>query len=101
MSWHKLICFFGFHVFYDCLSKTFNKKDVEWLMGWPLNWTSIEPLSEVGAIGNAAWWKSEPDVPRVASDVQYRVDRLKAIGNGQVPLCAATAFTLLRERLNE
>jgi hypothetical protein len=27
------------------------------------------------------------------------VDRLKAIGNGQVPLCAATAFKLLRERL--
>ena len=27
------------------------------------------------------------------------VDRLKAIGNGQVPLCAATAFNILRERL--
>jgi hypothetical protein len=24
-----------------------------------------------------------------------RVDRLKAIGNGQVPLCAATAWRLL------
>jgi DNA (cytosine-5)-methyltransferase 1 len=29
-----------------------------------------------------------------------RVDRLKAIGNGQVPLCAATAFTLLKDRLD-
>jgi hypothetical protein len=29
------------------------------------------------------------------------VERLKALGNAQVPLCAATAFTLLRERLNE
>jgi hypothetical protein len=28
-----------------------------------------------------------------------RVDRLKAIGNGQVPLCAATAWKLLTERL--
>jgi hypothetical protein len=28
-----------------------------------------------------------------------RVDRLKAIGNGQVPLCAATAWRLLNERL--
>jgi hypothetical protein len=28
-----------------------------------------------------------------------RVDRLKAIGNGQVPLCAATAWELLSERL--
>jgi hypothetical protein len=29
------------------------------------------------------------------------VDRLKAIGNGQVPLCAATAWNLLRKRLDE
>jgi hypothetical protein len=27
------------------------------------------------------------------------VDRLKAIGNGQVPLCAATAWKLLNERI--
>jgi hypothetical protein len=26
-----------------------------------------------------------------------RVDRLKAIGNGQVPLCAATAWRILSE----
>jgi hypothetical protein len=30
-----------------------------------------------------------------------RVDRLKAIGNGQVPLCAATAWRLLSKRLDE
>jgi DNA (cytosine-5)-methyltransferase 1 len=29
--------------------------------------------------------------------VAARVDRLKAIGNGQVPLCAATAFKLLNK----
>ena len=45
-----------------------------------------------------------PDVsnPRTfGSDdgVANRVDRLKAIGNGQVPLCAATAFQLLKDRL--
>ncbi len=34
-------------------------------------------------------------VSRVASGVAARVDRLKAIGNGQVPLCAATAWQLL------
>jgi hypothetical protein len=27
--------------------------------------------------------------------VASRVDRLKAIGNGQVPLCAATAWRIL------
>ena len=41
------------------------------------------------------WWDSEPDVGRVANGVAARVDRLKAIGNGQVPLVAATAWNLL------
>lgn len=34
-------------------------------------------------------------VPRTSQTVTARVDRLKAIGNGQVPLCAATAFQFL------
>ena len=38
------------------------------------------------------WWSSEPGMGRVADGVAYRVDRLKAIGNGQVPRVAATAF---------
>jgi len=46
-------------------------------------------------IGRASWWESEPEVGRVAHGVAARVDRLKAIGNGQVPLCAATAFRML------
>jgi hypothetical protein len=29
--------------------------------------------------------------------VDARVDRLKAIGNGQVPLCAATAWRILSQ----
>jgi hypothetical protein len=29
--------------------------------------------------------------------VAARVDRLKAIGNGQVPLCAATAWNFLND----
>ncbi len=49
--------------------------------------------------GSSSWWTTEPNVGRVANGVAARVDRLKAIGNGQVPLCAATAFKLLRERL--
>jgi len=43
------------------------------------------------------WWSSEPNVGRVADGVAARVDRLKAIGNGQVPLCAATAWRILSE----
>jgi DNA (cytosine-5)-methyltransferase 1 len=42
-------------------------------------------------------WLVEPDVGRVANGVADRVDRLKAIGNGQVPLCAATAWRILND----
>jgi DNA (cytosine-5)-methyltransferase 1 len=45
--------------------------------------------------GSREWWKTEPNVGRVVDGVAARVDRLKAIGNGQVPLCAATAFSIL------
>lgn len=44
------------------------------------------------------WWSAEPDVGRVAHGVAARVDRLKAIGNGQVPAVAATAFRVLLGR---
>ena len=45
--------------------------------------------------GCGKWWSSEPNVGRVANGVAGRVDRLKAIGNGQVPAVAATAWRLL------
>ena len=48
-----------------------------------------------GAIAKHSWWHVEPNVGRVADGVAARVDRLKAIGNGQVPLCAATAWKIL------
>ena len=47
------------------------------------------------------WWQGNwDDLPkpyyiRSNDGVAHRVDRLKAIGNGQVPLCAATAWRLL------
>ena len=43
------------------------------------------------------WWQAEPNVGRVADGVAARVDRLKAIGNGQVSLCAATAWRILSQ----
>lgn len=48
--------------------------------------------------GEPGWWSFEPNVGRVADGVAARVDRLKAIGSGQVPLVAATAFLLLLQR---
>jgi DNA (cytosine-5)-methyltransferase 1 len=41
------------------------------------------------------WWDSEPNLGRVAYGVASRVDRLKAIGNGQVPAVAAMAWKIL------
>ena len=37
-------------------------------------------------------WQTEPDRTRVADGVAEELDALVATGNGQVPLCAATAF---------
>lgn len=54
------------------------------------------------------WWRHDPadadgaaesQLGRVAYGVADRVDRLKAIGNGQVPLVAATAFNILMKDL--
>ena len=65
---------------------------VEWLMGWPVGWTDLEPLSEL------VWrsWHTEPDIPRVKKErVPKRPARLKALGNGQVPLACAVAWEVL------
>lgn len=40
-------------------------------------------------------WPVEPALGRVAHGVAHRVDRIKALGNGQVPRVAATAFRIL------
>ena len=67
------------------------------------------------------WWKSEPglggvvdelanildlhgtpepgSVPRVATGIPKRADRLKAIGNGQVPAAATLAWNTLYARI--
>ena len=44
-------------------------------------------------------WPTEPDVGRVADGVAARVDRLKAIGNGQVPRVAAAAFAMMAGKI--
>jgi len=41
---------------------------------------------------------NQPEPVRMAHGVAHRVDRLKALGNGQVPLCAATAWRLLNDQ---
>lgn len=43
-------------------------------------------------------WPAEPGLGRVANGMANRVDRLKALGNGQVPRVAAAAFSMLAEQ---
>lgn len=46
-------------------------------------------------LANDGWWKTEPNLGRVVNGLASRVDRLTALGNGQVPLQAAVAFGIL------
>lgn len=84
---------------------------VELLMGWPLGWTRLEPLdpavfeawreSFLSGDAVAAWQDGtwEDGVPRVAVKTRHRVQRLTGLGNGQVPLAAATAWRTLSARI--
>lgn len=73
----------------------------EWLMGWPIGWTSLKPLSKEEFIKwfkkvlSNRWWDDDPaDEGNLTRATEYRINRskrLKALGNGQVPLCVYTA----------
>jgi len=65
----------------------------ERLEGWESPGRESE---ENSSSGGSCWWSTEPNVGRVANGVASRVDRLKAIGNGQVPLVVAQAWEILK-----
>lgn len=44
-----------------------------------------------------SWWKNEPDVGRVAHGMAARMDRLRCIGNGQVPAVVRLAWDSITE----
>lgn len=45
------------------------------------------------------WWSVEPSMGRVVNGMAHRMDRLRSLGNGQVPAVAALAWrTLNRQR---
>lgn len=94
---------------------------VELLMGWPRFWTKVEPMPEAefkawlagflkGTVrfgegpeyGPEAWedgsW--ERGQARVGTQIENRVGRLRALGNGQVPICVVLAWLELADRLN-
>jgi hypothetical protein len=85
-----------------------NPRWVEWLMDWPIGWTSLDPLPEgsfehwlatslCDETGTAPWWRVDPSgdgsIPRtVGKDDPFREERIAALGNGQVPAAAAASF---------
>lgn len=58
---------------------------------------SKEPARRCGFERSRSWWSVEPDVGRVVNELANRMDRLRAIGNGQVPVVAATSWRLLND----
>ena len=44
---------------------------------------------------DAGWWEVEPEVGRIATSIPNRAARIKALGNGQVPIQAALAWVML------
>ena len=50
-------------------------------------------------ISGNLWWSTEPNVVRMVHGVPARMDRIKCLGNAQVPLCAATAWRILSDKI--
>jgi DNA (cytosine-5)-methyltransferase 1 len=62
---------------------------------------SLRIHAEHADTSDARGWAVESGLGRMANGVAHRVDRLRAIGNGQVPGVAAVAFSELHKRLNK
>jgi DNA (cytosine-5)-methyltransferase 1 len=65
-------------------------------------WSDRPAQSGVGGVADgipigvhSGWWQSEPDIGRVAAGIKDRSGRIKGLGNAQVPLQAAVAFSIL------
>lgn len=82
-----------------------NPDFVEYLMGWPRGWTSPEPMAEgemdrwLSAAKEGTLWDDDPaengQITRLTTKRKHRPDRLKALGNGQVPTQLVLAWKTL------
>lgn len=85
---------------------------VEWLMGWPIGWTSLDFINlDMKRWWNysmitepARYWEEDPadipvgdkyHTPRLTSKKENRAQRLKCCGNGQVPQQLLLAMRVL------
>ena len=60
--------------------------------------SSIDPWDDTRAM---EIWNTEPNVDRVVNGIPFRVDRLRCLGNAQIPAVAALAWQILMDRLHE
>lgn len=87
---------------------------VEWLMGWPIGWTSLDFINlDMKRWWNysmitepAKYWEEDPadipvgekyHTPRLTSKKENRAQRLKCCGNGQVPQQLLLAWKQLKK----
>lgn len=69
---------------------------VDWLMGFPVGWTNIDldiPLPDY----DPQYFDTEPNVPRTATGIKNRVDRIICDGNAVVPYQAYPIFKAIAE----
>ena len=72
-----------------------NPELLEFTMGWPIGWTSLEDIKELKIV---EWTDNNAKKFSPISDVKFQKERIKAIGNGQVPLCV---YEILRNFIEE
>lgn len=91
---------------------------VEWIMGWGIGWTSLKPMPAANlddwlqltsanvVTGQNDWWRADPSdrntdpitktiVTPTKKAEMARINRIAALGNGQVSAVAAAAWTFL------
>lgn len=51
---------------------------------------------EYANTSGGTWWKDKPGIHGVDDGMAHRSHRLKAIGNGQIPIVASTAWEILK-----
>jgi hypothetical protein len=77
----------------------------EWFMGWPMGWTdpTVVPNLEIWrkAVLDRTYWTGFYEqfaLPRTVrgKGFPHLKGRLECVGNGQVPIVAATAFQILQ-----
>jgi DNA (cytosine-5)-methyltransferase 1 len=78
-----------------------HERDRFWLLAYTDNYckllsTKYAEAQELPKLRNGVW-ETFPDELRVPYGVPFRMDRLKALGNAQVPRVAAAAWTLLSQ----